>query len=132
MAEDTQNMKPNILIVEDEKTLRDSVTSTLQKAGYEVSEAGDVAGLLEALEGPSPVALILDLSLPDGNGLEVLPAIKKGWPTTRIIILTGHGTVDVAEKAYKLDRQIILQSKPFDGEMLKALLALALSSGTVN
>ncbi len=117
-------MKPTIMIVEDEEIIRSSIRLTLENEGYGVSEGADIAGLREALRGSPPAALILDLSLPDGNALEVLPQIKAQWPATRIVILTGYGTVEVAEQAYKVDDQIILQSKPFDSEMLKALLGL--------
>jgi len=120
-------LKQHVIIVEDEPDIRLFVRTILGKEGYTVSEAGDVAGLRAALEGAAPAALILDLNLPDGNGLALLGELKQKWPRTRVIILTGHGTVEVAEQAYKLDQDLFLHSKPVDGDSLIALVELALS-----
>jgi len=117
-----------ILIVEDEPDVRLFVRTILEKQGYTVSEAADAAGLRAALEGPAPAAVIVDLHLPDGSGLALLSELKPKWPQTKVIILTGYGTVEVAEEAYKVDRNLFLHSKPVDGDTLIALIELALSS----
>ena len=119
-------MKAKIMIVDDDQPLRALVKEILAIEGYEVSEAGDAAGLRRALAGPPPDALVLDLSLPDGDGLAMLPEVKQKWPGSKVVILTGHGTVDAAHEAYGQMRDVYFQGKPFDAGLLKALLELAL------
>ena len=88
------------MLVEDEETVRQFVRTILEKEGYGVTEAADAAGLRAALDGPAPAATILDLNLPDGNGLQLLPDLKRHWPTAKVIIMTGYGTAEVAEKSF--------------------------------
>ena len=120
-------MKAKILIVDDEEDLRGIIKDLFEMEGYEVSEAADAASLRRQLDGAPPDIVLLDLKLPDGDGLALLPEIKKKWPKSKVIILTGYGTVDVAEGAFKMDDQIYLQSKPFDAGVLKALVEVALT-----
>jgi DNA-binding NtrC family response regulator len=120
-------MKAKILIVDDEAELRGVVKDLLGMEGYETAEAGDAASLRRQLDGAPADLVLLDLKLPDGDGLALLPEIKQKWPNSKVIILTGYGTVDVAEGAFKTDDQIFLQSKPFDAGILKALVELALT-----
>jgi DNA-binding NtrC family response regulator len=120
-------MKAKILIVDDEAELRGVVKDLLGMEGYEMAEAADIASLRQRLEGAPADIVLLDLKLPDGDGLTLLPEIKQKWPNSKVIILTGYGTVDVAEGAFKTDDQIFLQSKPFDAGILKALVELALT-----
>ena len=124
-------MKTSILIVEDEGAIRELVKLALGSDKYELCEAGDLAGLRQLLAGPAPGAVILDLNLSDGNSLALLPELKRKWPASKVIILTGHGSVEVAEEAFKVDPQLFLQSKPFDPETLGALVELALAGNPV-
>ncbi len=120
-------MNAKLLMVDDDEDLRGMVRDILALEGYEVAEAGNAAGLRRALQGPAPDALILDLSLPDGNGLSLLPEVKQHWPGAKVVILTGYGTVDAAHEAYRQMENVYFQSKPFDPGLLKALLELALN-----
>lgn len=106
---------------------RELVRLALASDRYEVSEAADLAGLRRALVGAAPEVVILDLNLPDGNSLAVLPDLKGRWPRSKLIILTGYGTVEVADEAYKSVPDLFLQTKPIDGGMLRALVELAMS-----
>ena len=121
-------MQHSILIVEDEPLIRDLIKTYLDPVGCLTTEAGDLAGARKALAGPAPAVVLLDLRLPDGNGLSLLPEIKRQWPTTRVVILTGDGTVETAEQAYKQD-DVYLLNKPFDAEMLRTVVELSLTSG---
>jgi DNA-binding NtrC family response regulator len=121
-------MKTTILIVDDEADIRERVKRILGSDKYELTEAGDLAGLRRALAGPAVDAVILDLKLPDGNSLDALPELKQKWPASKVIILTGYGSVEAAEAAYKVDPHLFLQSKPFDEGTLRALVELALAS----
>jgi DNA-binding NtrC family response regulator len=122
-------MKATIVVVDDDKQIRFLVRSVLEAEGCAVQEAADCSALRELLRGTAPDVVILDLRLPDGDGLGLLPEVKRDWPKSKVIILTGFGTVEAAEAAYKVD-DVYLQSKPFDAEMLKAMVGLALAPKT--
>jgi DNA-binding NtrC family response regulator len=110
-------MKQKVLIVDDESAIRLLVKTLLDKAGYETLEAADAAALRELLAGPQPDVILLDLKLPDADGLELLPQIKKNWPNSEVVILTGHATIDAAVSATKLGAYDF-QKKPFDPKEL--------------
>lgn len=115
------------MIVEDDEPLRGALEEILMADGYQVEQAATLAELRQALTRGAQDAVILDLKLPDGNGLDLLPAVKKKWPGAKVIILTGHGTMDAALTAYQQIEDVYFQSKPFDAPLLKTLLELALS-----
>jgi two-component system, NtrC family, response regulator PilR len=121
-------MKAKILIVDDEAQLREMLRLLFEADGCSVAEAGDGAALRQQLEGPAPDLLLLDLNLPDGNGVNLLPEIKKHWPDCKTVIITGYGSVEAAEGAFKVDHELFLQSKPFDTEILKAVVETALDT----
>lgn len=93
-------MKGNVLLVEDLADFRDLVKTILADT-YSVSEAGTVAELKQAMSGVQPDVVVLDLQLPDGNGMDLLPEIKKQWPETEVIILTGNASIETAIEATK-------------------------------
>ena len=121
-------MQHSILIVEDESLIRDLIKTYLQPVGCLLIEAGDLAAARKTFTGAAPDVVLLDLQLPDGSGLNLLPEIRKHWPGTRVIILTGDGSIETAEAAYK-QADIFLLNKPFDGEMLRTVLELSLTAG---
>jgi DNA-binding NtrC family response regulator len=124
-------MKPKVMIVDDEAVIREFVRTTLEKSGHEVVEAEDGATLKAALEGPAPDVVLLDLKLPDSDGLTLLPLVKKGWPDSEVIVLTGHGSIEVAVEATKRGAYYF-QSKPFDGATLKLQVERALDHKQIN
>jgi two-component system, NtrC family, response regulator HydG len=94
-------MKHKILLVDDQEELRSLLSDSFRVRGYEVIEAADAAGLKASFSGPQPDVVLLDFKLPDADGLDLLPVIKKQWPETESIVLTGYGTVDLAVEATK-------------------------------
>ncbi len=94
-------MKHKILLVDDQDELRSLLSDTFRARGYEVTEAADGASLRASLAGPQPDVVLLDLKLPDSDGLDLLSLIKKQWPETEGIVLTGHATLDAAVEATK-------------------------------
>ena len=64
----------------------------------------NAAQLLASFTEPQPDVILLDLVLPDGDGLELLPQIKKQWPDTEVIVLTGHASFDKAVEAHQTRR----------------------------
>jgi DNA-binding NtrC family response regulator len=118
-------MKAKIMVVEDTPEVRTLVNTILKGASYEPLLKANAAELKEALAGPQPDVVLLDLVLPDGDGLELLPQIKKVWPATEVIVLTGHGTFDVAVEATKRGAYNF-QAKPFDHKALLFAIEKAL------
>jgi DNA-binding NtrC family response regulator len=97
---DQEKMKGNILLVEDLADFRDLLKSMLSDT-YVISEAGNAAELKEAMSGSQPDVILLDLQLPDANGLDLLPLIKKQWPDTQVVVLTGNASIEAAVEATK-------------------------------
>src|SRR5438105_1586731 len=111
-------MKAKVLIVDDEKELRDLLASVLEEY-YDVAQAGTAAALRQGLTQEAPDVVLLDVRLPDGHGLDLLPQIKKSWPDTEVIVLSGHGTVTMAVEAGRRGAYNFL-TKPFENEKLLA------------
>ena len=109
-------MKGSILVVEDEADMRDLVIEVL-KDSYEVTGAGSGAALKQAFTGPQPDVVLLDIKLPDADGLDLLPQIKKQWAGTEVIVLTGNATFEAAINATKRGAYHFL-TKPFETQGL--------------
>jgi DNA-binding NtrC family response regulator len=94
-------MKNSILLVDDQPELRSLLAESFSARGYEVIEASDGASLKGCFTGPQPDVALVDLKLPDADGLDLLSALKEQWPDTECIVLTGYGTLDAAVEATK-------------------------------
>jgi DNA-binding NtrC family response regulator len=94
-------MKHKILLVDDQQELRTLLADSFEARGYEVMEAPDGATLKGAFSGPQPDVALIDLKLPDADGLELLTSLKSQWPDTEAIVLTGYGSLDHAVEATK-------------------------------
>jgi two-component system response regulator HydG len=110
-------MSAQIWVVDDEAPIRSLLTTVLEKSGYQVAEFADAASLKEKLGGSAPDVILLDLKLPDAEGLDLLPQVKKAFPGAEVIILTGFATLDAAVMATKLGAYDF-QKKPFDHKSL--------------
>ena len=117
-------MKGNILIVDDQAELR-QLLAALLCTDYEVNEADSGAELREAFARPQPDIVLLDLGLPDANGMELLPEIKKQWPDTEVIVLTGMASLEAAVNATKRGAYHFL-NKPFDTQNLLVTVSRAI------
>src|SRR5688500_17045718 len=106
-------MKQRLIIVDDESAIRMLLRTLLEKEGFEVLEAADAAALRELFPGAVPDVIMLDLKLPDADGIELLPTVKKNWPNAEVIVLTGHAPIDAAVEATKAGAYDF-QKKPFD------------------
>ncbi|HEU6448433.1 MAG TPA: sigma-54 dependent transcriptional regulator [Verrucomicrobiae bacterium] len=111
-------MKAKVLIVDDEADLRDLLVSVLENF-YECDQAGSAAELQKKFPQDPPDVVLLDVKLPDAHGLDLLPQIKKRWPDTEVIVLSGHGTITMAVEAGRRGAYNFL-SKPFENEKLLA------------
>ncbi len=124
-------MKPKVMIVDDEEVIREFVKTYLEAIGYEVTEAADAAALKGFYAGHPPDVVLLDLKLPDADGLSLLPQIKRSWPEAEVIVLTGHGSIEVAVEATKRGA-FHFQQKPIDGSTLKLQVERALEHKDIN
>ncbi|MBI3868850.1 MAG: sigma-54-dependent Fis family transcriptional regulator [Verrucomicrobia bacterium] len=118
-------MKYRVLVVDDQEPLRDVIRMMLESGGYETVEVADAAALQVAFGGPPPDAVLLDLKLPDADGLDLLPLIKRQWPGSEVIVLTGHASFETAVEAIKRGA-FHFQQKPIDPKGLLNLLSKAL------
>lgn len=124
-------MKAKIMIVDDEEQLRFFVKTILEQEGYEVIEAADAESLRRFPDDLQPDVILLDLKLPDADGLTLLPQLKRRWPDGEVIVLTGYGSIEVAVEATKRGAYYF-QSKPFDASTLKLQVARALDHKQMN
>ena len=114
----------SLLIVEDDKSFLQRLARAMESRGFAVTMAGSVADGLAHLETTSPAFAVVDMRLEDGNGLDVISALKRRRPDARAIILTGYGNIATAVNAVKLGAVDYL-SKPVDADdVAAALLAL--------
>ena len=111
----------HILVVDDQESLRAAIREFLELQGYRVSDVpGSKAAARVYTEDP-PDAAILDYSLPDGNGIQILEALRAADPTIPVIVLTGHGTIDLAVQAMKAGAEQFI-TKPVELSALAILL----------
>ncbi len=112
-----------LLIVEDDKPFLQRLASAMQSRGFAVTTAESVAEGLRQVEQTAPAFAVVDMRLGDGNGLDVISALKRSRPDARAIILTGYGNIATAVNAVKLGAVDYL-AKPVDADdVVAALLA---------
>jgi two-component system nitrogen regulation response regulator NtrX len=95
-------MFPSVLIVDDERSIVQSLSGLLSDEGYKVSTAFNGHDALKVIDSDSPDLVLLDIWMPGLDGIETLKEIKKYNPHIQVIIITGHGTIETAVKATKL------------------------------
>ncbi|OGQ91566.1 MAG: response regulator receiver protein, partial [Deltaproteobacteria bacterium RIFOXYC2_FULL_48_10] len=117
--------KKNILIVDDEKNIRLTMSHSLETLGIPIQTAVNGEEALQMLD-ETPFGLVfLDLKMPGMDGMEVLRRIKNHWPKIRVIIITAHGTIESAVEAMKLGAVDFIQ-KPFSPGEIRDLATLVL------
>jgi two-component system response regulator RegA len=112
-----------VLIVEDDHSFLQRLAKALEQRGFTVTTAESVADGLLQVEKVAPAFAVVDMRLGDGNGLDVISALKRRRPDARGIILTGYGNIATAVNAVKLGAVDYL-AKPVDADdVVAALLA---------
>ena len=112
---------PNILVVDDEPALGKGCRLVLEEAGYSVDIRLSGSDGMQALQDGDYWLVLLDMKLPDVNGVDLLRQIGRDYPETTVIVITGYSTVQNAVQAMKLGAYDYL-SKPFsDDELLFAV-----------
>jgi two-component system nitrogen regulation response regulator NtrX len=98
-------MKPegaSVLVVDDEESIRRTLKGILQDEGYRVLLAQEGESALRILDDDPPDLVLLDIWMPGRDGMAVLEEIKRGWPQLPVILISGHGSIELAVRATKL------------------------------
>ena len=110
-----------LLMVDDEESFRQLTARELERSGYSVHTAGSLKEAREALATGSFHVVLLDVRMPDGSGLDLLPEIRDSYPGTDVVMLTAYGTVQEAIRAMKQGAHDFL-TKPAKFAELEAVL----------
>ena len=116
-----------ILIIDDQKLIRDSLKSALKDEGYKVFVAETGIQGLTVLKKENIDLILLDLKLPDSNGIDILKQIKTANPDSIVIMMTGYGTIENAVAAMKLGAFDYI-NKPFKSKHISTIIKLALET----
>src|SRR6266481_5433856 len=116
-----------VLIIDDERPVLMTLEALLKRHGYQVETAPTAAQGLKVLKSKSPTLVLLDLRLPDADGLEMLERIKSELPKVQVIILTAHDSLHNAIESIKRGAYHFI-SKPYAPEELLSLVEKALET----
>ena len=123
-------MSPNVVVIDDELLIRKSLTKVLRARGYRVETAATGSAGVELVERIRPQVAILDMRLPDTDGLSVLKKVKAAAADTQVIVITAYGDVDSAVEAMKLGASDFVR-KPYElDEIASAVETAARAAGT--
>jgi len=123
-------MSKRILIVDDEKTIRWSLGEALRNIDYEVAEAENGKNALKVFQDDPFDLVILDLKLPDIDGIQVLKKLKETDSEVPVIMMTAYGEIETAVEAIKNGAYDFIL-KPFQLEKMKVSIANALESSSL-
>ena len=111
--------KPTLLLVDDDATFREVLREAIQKRGFLVSEAHDVASALEHVSTEAPEYAVIDLKMPGDSGLVLVRKITELQAGTIMVVLTGYASISTAIEAIKLGATHYL-AKPVDADEIIA------------
>jgi len=110
-------VRSKLLLIDDEEGIRKILGLSLRDAGYEVITASDGKQGLEIFQKENPLIVLTDIKMPGIDGMEVLQKIKSISPDTEVIMITGHGEMDLAIKSLQLEASNFI-TKPIQDEAL--------------
>ena len=110
-----------LLILDDDEPFRRRLTRAMERRGFETTPAESVAEGLAMVRRAPPAYAVIDLRLEDGNGLDVVEALRAARPESSIVVLTGYGAIATAVAAVKIGASDYL-SKPADADDVEAAL----------
>jgi DNA-binding NtrC family response regulator len=122
-----ENDGPLVLVVDDEPASRDVLEMRVESWGFRVCTAGDATEAERVARARRPDMVVTDVVLPDRSGVELLRTLRGLEPSLPVILMTAHGTVDLAVEAIKAGAQDFL-TKPLNYAQLQALLEAGRSS----
>ena len=111
-------MEDKILLVDDEEGVRRVLNISLTDAGYQVFEAADGLEALKLFKQENPPIVLTDIKMPGIDGVDLLRRIKHENPETEVIMITGHGDMDLAIRSLKYDATDFI-TKPINDDILK-------------
>jgi len=113
----------DILIVDDERDIRELISDILEDEGYATRLAGNSDDAMAAVAEAQPALLILDIWLKDSNmdGIDILKAVKRDYPDVPVVIISGHGNIEIAVAAIKQGAYDFIE-KPFNIDQLLVVI----------
>src|SRR5579863_6905775 len=114
-------LRARILLVDDEVDLLDAYSRLLARAGMQCISALDSAQARQAISREHPDLVVTDLSLPDSSGLEIISAAQRESPKIPVIVMTGHGTPDLAQRAVAAGAECYLVKPVSIAELQRAI-----------
>ena len=123
-------MKPTVLIVDDDEVMRETLSDVLKRSGYEIFLEGSGNGALSVIRKNVIDLVLLDMRLPDGDGLEILKNIKEFDTEILVIIMTAYSDIQTAVSAMKSGAYHYI-NKPFELEELNLLIEKGLETKTL-
>jgi DNA-binding response OmpR family regulator len=121
----SDRVKAPILVVDDEKNIRLTLSQSLESLGVEIRTAVNGEEALQKLQEEDFSLILLDLKMPGMDGMEVLRRVRERWSKARVIIITAHGTIESAVEAMKLGAADFIQ-KPFSPREIRGLVTQVL------
>ena len=119
-----------VLIVDDQRAIREELAFALSYHGYQTREAGDGEAGVAAAQAPEVEAVLLDIKMPGMDGLEALAKIKEARPELPVIVISGHGDIDTAVLAVKKGAYDYLQ-KPFGSDRVLVSVKNAIAAASL-
>jgi len=119
-------MRAKVLIIDDEESVRSALRMIFEYEGYECMLAANGAAGLKIAEKDEPDLVLLDIKMPQMDGMEVLKQLRQSQPSLPVVILSGHGTVQTAVEATKLGAFDFIE-KPPESERILLVARNALS-----
>jgi two-component system nitrogen regulation response regulator GlnG len=120
---------PTVLVADDDRSIRTVLTQALGRSGYQVRTTGNAATLWRWVEEGEGDLVITDVVMPDENGLDLIPRIKRARPDLRVVVMSAQSTLMTAVKAAQRGAFEYLP-KPFDLQELLAVVGRALAAPT--
>ena len=121
----------NVIVVDDDSSIRVVISTALSRAGYNVKSSGTAAGMWRLVQSDFADVLITDVGLPDGDALDILPKLQKMMPKLKIIVMSARTTLLTAMRAEKKGAFDYLP-KPFDLDELLNLVSKTFFSNSTN
>jgi signal transduction histidine kinase len=116
--------KNKILLVDDEEDIRDILSIVLTDMGYQILSAKDGEDALQCFEREHPSIVLTDIKMPGMDGIDLLREIKRRAPDTEVIMITGHGDMELAVKSLKYEATDFI-TKPINDDILEIALRRA-------
>ena len=116
----------SLLIIDDDEPFLRRLAQAMEKRGFDVTAVGSVSAARLSVMTHAPAYAVVDLRLPDGNGLDMVETLRDQRPDSRVVILTGYGAIATAVAAVKIGAVDYL-SKPADADDVTGALTLTRS-----